>query len=146
MPDDCVFCAIARQELSSERVYEDERTIAFLDINPATTGHTLVIPRSHCQDLLDADPADLSAIARTAQLVAKAAQLSLGAHGVNLVQASGEVAFQTVFHLHFHVIPRYQIDELIRPWTPVPGNPTAIRDAAAVLRAGLPIARTEHLI
>jgi histidine triad (HIT) family protein len=132
-----VFCAIARSDAPAERLIEDERTVAFMDINPATRGHALVIPKHHYQDLLDTNPTDLAAAVTTAQRVARAAMESLQASGVNLVLASGAVAFQTVFHLHFHVIPRYPSDELRQPWIPTPGRVEEIREAASALRTAI---------
>ncbi len=137
MPVDCVFCAIARGDAPSHLVHEDERTAAFMDINPATRGHALVIPKAHYQDIFDADPADVAAVATAAQLVARAARDSFAADGVNIVQANGTAAFQTVFHLHFHVIPRYRSDQLRPPWIPVPGDPEEIRRSAQALRDAL---------
>jgi histidine triad (HIT) family protein len=134
---DCVFCAIARSDAAAERIIEDERTLAFMDINPATRGHALVIPKQHCRDLLDISPTDLAATVTTAQRLARAATESLQASGVNLVLASGAAAFQTVFHLHFHVIPRYPTDGLRRPWTPAPGHVEEIREAASALRTAI---------
>jgi histidine triad (HIT) family protein len=132
--ENCVFCSIARGDAAAERLIEDERTVAFMDINPATRGHALVIPKHHCRDLIDANPTDLAATVTTAQRVARAAIDSLQASGVNLVVASGATAFQTVFHLHFHVIPRYPSDGLRQPWTPTPGRLEEIRETASALR------------
>ncbi len=137
VPADCIFCAIARGDAPAERVHEDERTVAFMDINPATHGHALVIPRAHCQDIFDADPADVAAVATTAQILATAARDSFRTDGINIVQASGAAAFQTVFHLHFHVIPRYHSDRFLQPWIPSPGNPEEIKQSAARLREAL---------
>ena len=86
---DCLFCKIVAGEIPSTRVYEDERTIAFMDINPGTRGHLLVIPREHAKDLLEIDPEDLAACAQTAQMMARAAKERLGADGVNLINSCG---------------------------------------------------------
>ena len=137
MSGDCIFCAIVRGDAPSERVLEDDRTVAFMDINPATRGHALVVPRAHSRDIVDADPTDVAAVAVSAQRLARAAVERLGADGVNVVQATGAVAFQTVFHLHFHVVPRYRSDRVVLPWTPVPGDPGEIRAAGAALRSAL---------
>lgn len=137
MTGQCVFCAIGRGDAPAERVHGDQRTVVFMDINPATRGHALVIPRAHYEDIFDADPLDVAAVATTAQLVARAARDSFGADGVNILQANGAAAFQTVFHLHLHVIPRYRSDRVLRPWTPVPGNPDDVRQSAATLRQAL---------
>ena len=131
----CLFCRIVAGEVPSTRVREDERTIAFMDISPATRGHALVIPREHARDIHEIDPDDLAAVARMAQRVAKKAKANLGAAGVNLLQSSGEHAWQTVFHLHVHVIPRYEDDPLKLPWVPGAGDADEIAAAAKELSA-----------
>ena len=123
---DCVFCKIVAGELPSTRVEEDERTVAFMDVSPATRGHVLVVPRRHARDLLAVDAGDLAACAATAQRVAARVVERLGADGVNLLSSSGRAAWQTVFHLHVHVIPRYEGDPLRLPWQPAPGDPDEI--------------------
>jgi histidine triad (HIT) family protein len=132
---DCIFCKIVAGELPAWIIDEDERTIAFMDIAPATRGHALVIPRAHSTDLLSIDPEDLSAVARTAQRLAKRVKAQLGAGGVNLLNACGRVAWQTVFHFHVHVIPRYEDDPLKLPWVPVAGDRGQIQAAAQELDA-----------
>ena len=134
---DCIFCAIVAGQAPARVVHETPRTLAFLDVNPATRGHTLVVPRGHARDLHDVAADDLAEVAATAQQVAAAAVSHLGAAGVNLVQSSGAVAFQTVFHLHVHVIPRYLDDGLVLPWVPAPGDAAAMDAAADDLRGAL---------
>jgi histidine triad (HIT) family protein len=131
---DCIFCKILAGELPATIVDEDERTVAFMDINPATRGHVLVIPRAHSPDLLSVDPEDLSAVAVASQRQAVRAKERLRADGVNLVNSCGSVAWQTVFHFHMHVIPRYADDPLRLPWIPAPGDPEEIVAAAQELR------------
>ena len=131
---DCLFCAIVAGDIPSERVAEDERTVAFMDINPATAGHCLVVPRAHAVDIHDLDPEDLAACARTAQMLARRAVSALGAEGVNVWQSSGRAAGQKVMHYHVHVIPRYGGDGVRLPWTPAPGEPEQIARTAAALR------------
>ncbi len=130
---DCIFCKIVARELPSSIVDEDERTIAFMDIAPATRGHALVIPRAHAVDLLSVDAEDLQAVALAARRLAVRAQERLGADGVNLLNSCGLAAWQTVFHFHVHVIPRYSGDPLRLPWTPTPGDPQEIAAAAREL-------------
>lgn len=130
---DCLFCKIVAGELPATIVDEDERTIAFMDIAPATRGHALVIPRAHAPDLLSVDSEDLQAVALAAQRLAKRGQERLGAAGVNLINSCGAAAWQTVFHFHVHVIPRYHGDPLLLPWTPAPGDPEEIALAAQEL-------------
>jgi len=131
---DCLFCAIVGGDVPSQRIDEDERTVAFMDINPATRGHALVVPRHHARDLFDVPAEDLAACVATAQRVAGRAREALGAGGVNLIQSSGPASWQDVFHFHIHVIPRYPGDPLVLPWTPTPGDPDEIARTAAALR------------
>jgi histidine triad (HIT) family protein len=131
---DCIFCKIIAGELPGQIVDEDERTIAFMDINPATRGHALVIPRRHATDLLEIDERDLQATIVAAQRLARRVKERLGAEGVNLLNSCGAVAWQTVFHFHIHVIPRYSDDPLRLPWKPAPGDAEEIAQAAQQLR------------
>jgi histidine triad (HIT) family protein len=132
--EDCIFCRIVAGEIPAQIIAEDERTVAFMDISPATRGHALVVPRRHARDLLEIDPADLEAVAVAAQRVAKRMPERLGADGVNLLNSCGRAAWQTVFHFHVHVIPRYADDPLRLPWTPAEGDPEEIKGAADALR------------
>ncbi len=129
----CIFCKILAGELPATIVDKDERTIAFMDIAPATRGHALVIPRAHSADLLSVDPGDLSAVALACRRLATRMRERLPAEGVNLVNSCGAVAWQTVFHFHVHVIPRYSGDPLRLPWVPAPGDPAEIAAAAQEL-------------
>lgn len=131
---DCIFCRIAAGELPAAIIDEDERTIAFMDINPATRGHALVIPREHARNLLEVDEADLAATASAAKRLAAKMTDRLGADGVNLLNSCGSAAWQTVFHFHLHVIPRYEGDPLRLPWVPGPGDANEIAAAAEALR------------
>ena len=130
---DCIFCKIVAGELPATIIDEDERTISFMDIAPATRGHALVIPRAHSADLLSVDEQDLRAVAVASKRLAERVKERLGADGVNLVNSCGAVAWQTVFHFHVHVIPRYEGDPLRLPWVPAPGDPTEIAAAAQEL-------------
>ena len=130
---DCLFCKIVAGDLPATRVDEDERTVAFMDINPATRGHLLVVPREHSEDLFEIDAEDLSACAVAAQRLAGRVRERLGADGVNLLNCAGQAAWQTVFHFHVHVIPRYQADPLRLPWNPTPGDRDEIAAAAQEL-------------
>ena len=130
---DCLFCKIVAGEIPATRVREDERTVAFMDINPATRGHLLVVPREHSRDLLEIGAEDLAACALAAKELAALATERLDADGVNLLNSCGRDAWQTVFHFHLHVIPRYAADPLRLPWTPEPGDRDAIAAAAAEL-------------
>jgi histidine triad (HIT) family protein len=130
---DCIFCKILAGDLPATIVDEDERTISFMDIAPATRGHALVIPRTHVLDLLSVDTEDLQAVALACRRLAVRAKERLGADGVNLINSCGAAAWQTVFHFHVHVIPRYEGDPLRLPWVPAPGDPQEIDGAAQEL-------------
>ncbi len=130
---DCIFCKIVAGELPASIVDEDELTVSFMDINPATRGHALVVPRRHARDLLSIDRDDLGAVAATAARLARRMPERLGAAGVNLLNSCGAAAWQTVFHFHVHVIPRYEGDPLRLPWTPAPGDTGEIEVAAQEL-------------
>ncbi len=130
----CLFCKIVDRKLPAQIVAEDDETLAFMDINPANRGHTLVIPRRHSANLLEIDPDDLAATMRSAQHLARRVTERLGAEGVNLVNACGPAAGQTVFHFHVHVIPRYAGDGLKLPFRPIPGDPGEIAETAELLR------------
>jgi histidine triad (HIT) family protein len=132
---DCLFCKIVAGDIPSTRVDEDERTVAFMDINPATRGHALVVPREHYRDLFDVPADELAAVMETAQRLAGRVRDRLGADGVNLLNSCGPAAWQTVFHFHVHVIPRYDDDPLRLPWRPTPGDADEIAAAGADLRA-----------
>jgi histidine triad (HIT) family protein len=130
---ECIFCRIISGEIPGQIVDQDERTVAFMDINPATRGHALVVPRRHVRDLLEIERDDLEATIVTAQRLARRMPERLGAAGVNLLNSCGRAAWQTVFHFHLHVIPRYDGDPLRLPWTPSPGDPGEIAAAAQAL-------------
>ena len=131
---DCIFCKIVASELPATKVDEDDRTIAFMDINPGTRGHALVIPKEHVRDLIEIDADELAAVAAAAQRLARRMPEALGVDGVNLINSCGSAAWQTVFHFHLHVIPRYDDDTMRLPWTPSPGDPDVIAQAAEALR------------
>ncbi|MEQ6896117.1 HIT family protein [Microbacterium sp. KR10-403] len=136
---DCIFCAIVAGAAPSVIVAEDERTLAFMDINPASDGHLLVIPKAHSADLLDIAPEDLTAVTLMAQRLARDAVDEFGADGVNLLNCCGADAWQTVFHFHMHVIPRYldkTRDRLHLPWTAdIPGDSDLIASLGSRLAA-----------
>lgn len=116
MEADCVFCAVADGRAPARMVYEDDHTVAFLDINPIVDGHTLVIPRRHTVNLLDTSDEDLAHTMVTAARIGHLLSERLGCDGVNLLNASGAAAWQDVFHLHLHVLPRFDGDDLPMPF------------------------------
>jgi histidine triad (HIT) family protein len=132
--EDCLFCRIVAGELPATVVDEDARTLAFMDINPATRGHALVVPRAHARDLHEIPAEDLQAVALAAQRLAVRMRGRLGADGVNLINSCGQAAWQTVFHFHMHVVPRYVDDPLELPWVPAPGDMDEIAATGLLLR------------
>ena len=104
MAEDCLFCKIVAGELPATKVHEDDRTVVFMDINPATRGHLLVVPRTHADDVWAIDAADWAAVTETGRKMALLVRDVLGAEGVNLLNSCRAVAWQTVFHLHLHVL------------------------------------------
>jgi histidine triad (HIT) family protein len=131
---DCLFCGIVAGTVPSETIDSDERTVAFMDINPATPGHALVVPREHSADLLEIGAEDLGATVLAAQRLARRMKDVLDADGINLINACGAAAWQTVFHFHIHVVPRYEDDPLKLPWVPAPGDSDEIAKVAERLR------------
>jgi histidine triad (HIT) family protein len=134
--DDCIFCKIVAGELPAEIVQEDEHTIAILDINPWTRGHALVIPRHHSRNLYDAPDEDLEHTVTAAKRLSLRMRDTLGCDGINLLNSSEAAAWQTVFHLHMHVIPRYDDDPLRLPGQPGRPEEGELAALAAELRGG----------
>jgi histidine triad (HIT) family protein len=114
-------------------VYEDTATMAFLDINPAAEGHTLVVPRVHADDVLDADADTAAAVMRGVREVALLLDRRLDPDGITVFQANRPAGWQDVFHLHVHVVPRWDGDDLVRPWTPRPATTEALASIAGRL-------------
>jgi len=108
--DDCVFCKIVSNDIPSYKVYEDERSLAFLDINPVNIGHTLVIPKEHHADLSDTPPPLLAHLVGVVQKIAPTVAASVNAEGFNLCMNNGQDAGQVIFHAHLHIIPRFPDD------------------------------------
>jgi histidine triad (HIT) family protein len=133
--EDCLFCGIIAGDIPGQIVDSDEKTVAFMDINPATKGHALVVPRTHSADLMEISEDDLAATAAAAQRLAKRMRDVLATDGINLINACGAAAWQTVFHFHMHVVPRYADDPLKLPWIPQPGDADEIAAVAEDLRA-----------
>lgn len=113
MRNNCIFCAIADGEIPSFKVYEDECVVAYLDINPCSEGHTLVVPREHSECLLDTPDATIAAVLARVKKVAAHLKEALPCDGFNIVQNNGEAAGQTVKHLHFHIVPRRSGDDAL---------------------------------
>jgi histidine triad (HIT) family protein len=136
MAEDCIFCKILAGELPSETVQEDEHTLAFMDINPWTRGHALVVPRNHSRNLYDVEDEDLRHTMSAAQRLALRMRERLGCDGINLLNACESAAWQTVFHFHVHVIPRYNDDPLQLPVRPRQAEQEELARVAAELRDG----------
>ena len=132
---DCVFCMIRDGKIPSAKVYDDERTLAFMDINPLTRGHCLVVTKAHAATLYDVELEDLKAAVATAKKVAGALRKALSPDGLNVLQANGAAAFQSVAHFHLHLIPRWTGDGKGFDWKLVPGNREEIVGTADRIRA-----------
>ena len=132
---ECVFCMIRDGKIPSVKIAEDERTMTFMDINPLNTGHCLVVTKHHAPTIFDADIEDLKAAVTTAKRVASAIRDSLKPDGLNLLQANGAAAFQSVPHFHLHLIPRWANDGKGFDWKLVPGDREAITKTGERLRA-----------
>src|SRR4029079_148834 len=133
---DCLFCKIIAGDIPGTIVAEDDRTVAFMDINPATRGHALVVPRRHAADLGEISSEDFAAVADAARRLAIRARSALDADGINLINSWGPAAWQTVFHLHVHVIPRYEDDPLRLPGQPREPGEGELAEVAPQLRGG----------
>lgn len=134
----CIFCQIVAGEAPSEVVGEDERALAFMDINPVTDGHTLVISKAHAEDIWDLVPGDGTAVWTLTQRVARAIRDGLRPDGLTMFQANRPAGWQDVFHFHLHLVPRWHGDDLVKPWTPGDARRSGIVATAARIRAALP--------
>jgi histidine triad (HIT) family protein len=134
---DCVFCMIRDGKIPSAKVYDDARTFAFMDINPLSRGHCLVAPKAHAATLYEVDVEDFKAVAATAKKLASALKRALSPDGLNLLQANGAAAFQSVPHFHLHLIPRWAGDGKGFDWKVVPGNREEIAGTADRIRTML---------
>jgi histidine triad (HIT) family protein len=135
MADDCIFCSIIKGDIPSTRVDEDDHTIAFMDIHPWTRGHALVIPKKHTPNLYEIEPDELAAVANAAKRLALRMRDALECDGINLLNSTNPAAWQTVFHFHMHVIPRYEDDPLQLPVRPQEGDLDEIAQIAEKIRA-----------
>jgi len=133
----CVFCKIVAGQIPCFKLHEDADTIAFMDINPGNDGHALAIAKAHHADLYAMPPALLGAVAATAQRVAKAVEKALAPDGINLVQANGKGAEQSVFHFHLHVLPRRVGDELRMNWGHKPGDMARVKANFEKIKAAM---------
>src|SRR5947209_12701071 len=132
---DCIFCKILAGELPAQKLFEDDHTVAFLDINPWTRGHAVVIPRRHSRGLFAIDDEDLAHVAKSAKRLATRMRERLGCQGINVLNSAEAPAWQTIFHFHMHVIPRYDDDPLQLPTRPQPADDSELAAVADELRA-----------
>jgi histidine triad (HIT) family protein len=132
--EDCIFCKIVAGEIPAQRVDEDEHTIAFMDLNPWTRGHALVIPREHSRNLYEIGEDELARTAVASKRLARRMKERLGCDGVNLINSCEPAAWQTVFHFHVHVIPRYDDDPLQLPTRPREADQDELASVAGELR------------
>ena len=134
---DCIFCKIVAGEIPCFKLYENDDTLAFMDINPANEGHALVIPKEHFPDAYAVSDAAISATVITAKRIANAIRKTLNPDGLNLLQCNGPAAAQSVMHFHMHVLPRREGDDLKLNWGLVPGDMEAIGHLAERIRDNL---------
>lgn len=135
--DDCIFCKIISGDIPCFKLYEDEQTLAFMDINPANEGHALVIPKQHAANVHAVSDDMLAATAISAKKIAAAIDKTLQPDGLNLLQCNGPAAAQSVLHFHMHVLPRRDGDELKLNWDLVAGDMDAIGELAERIRGAL---------
>ena len=133
----CLFCKIVAGELPSSKVAEDDLTLAFMDINPWTRGHTLVISKEHAATFFDLSEQAAVAVIKTAHMLAPAVKAAVEAEGMNLFQSNGKAAWQQVDHFHLHLIPRWFQDSLTPPTKPQPGNLEEISQTAKKITEAL---------
>ena len=134
---DCLFCKIIAGEIPCFKLFEDDETLAFMDINPANEGHALVIPKEHARDVYAISDAAITATVKTAKKIAAAIEKTLNPDGLNLLQCNGPAAAQSVFHFHMHVLPRQEGDQLKLNWGLKPGDMDAIGTLAERIRGNL---------
>lgn len=135
--EDCIFCKIVAGQIPCFKIYEDDHTLAFMDINPACRGHALAIPKAHFPNLFESPDETLAVTVATAKKVARAVQTTVNPDGLNLVQANGPGAAQSVFHLHMHVIPRFSDDQLMLNWGMNPGDMDEIKALSEEIAANI---------
>jgi histidine triad (HIT) family protein len=132
--DDCIFCAIAAGDGPAEIIEQDEHTVAFMDINPWTRGHALVIPKKHAKNIFEIEDEELGYVAVAAKRLATRIRDTLHCDGINLLNSAEPAAWQTVFHFHVHVIPRYEDDPLQLPGKPMDVDQDELAQIAAEIR------------
>ncbi len=137
MKEDCIFCKIAAGQIPSATIYEDNNFRVFLDINPATKGHCLIVPKEHFDNIYELDAETAGRLFSLATMIARALKKALNCDGLNIVQNNGLVAGQTVFHFHMHLVPRYENDGLSLLEEQDPGDMDEIETLRKLIRAEL---------
>lgn len=132
-----IFSRIVNGSIPAVKIYEDDATLAFMDINPASKGHTLVISKAEYPDVFTLPSEDLAAVALTVQRVAKAIKAAFNPDGINIVQNNGAASGQTVFHYHVHLIPRWEGDHVLGAWRPHTADPAQLQSYAEQIRDAL---------
>src|SRR6476660_4150233 len=138
MASDCLFCGIVAGDVPAQIVDSDDHTVAFMDINPATPGHALVVPRAHSADLIEVSDEDLERTTVAARRLANRMRAALEPARFNILNSCGSAAWQTIYHFHLHVIPRYEDDPLKLPGVPGPGEPDKNEALAGRIREAGP--------
>ena len=135
----CIFCKIVRGEIPCFKILEDDRVLSFADVNPINTGHTLIIPKRHAENIWEIDGEDLTAIHRASLKIARAMKISLNPDGIAILQLNGKSVNQVVMHYHLHLIPRKSTDPKLKmtEWDLVPGDMTAIGKTAEKIAAAI---------
>ncbi len=133
---DCIFCKIISGEIPSVKIYEDDRVLAFMDINPLNDGHILIIPKAHAATIHEISDADFLAVMSATHKLAAAVQKTLAPEGINILQLNGEAANQVVPHLHVHIVPRWSGDGLtVSQWNLAPGDMEKIKELADQIKS-----------
>ena len=135
--DDCIFCKLSNGDIPTNALYEDDVVKVIFDLNPASKGHVLILPKNHFDDIYSMVDATAAHVFQVAVKVAKAMKETLGCEGLNIVQNNGEIAGQTVFHFHMHIIPRYKGDTVNIGWTPGKADADEINELKEKIAAGL---------
>ena len=134
MKDDCIFCKIAAGEIPSNTIYEDDSYRVILDLGPAARGHALILPKEHYADIYELPDEKAGEVFRLAKKMAGKMKSALRCDGFNVVQNNGEIAGQTVFHFHMHLIPRYENDGQKIGWTPGEPSQEELQETARIIR------------